>query len=403
MSLLKGGRVTTMLDAGEARRAFVETYGGEPRLFRAPGRVNLIGEHTDFNEGFVLPMAIEHSTVVAAARAEGRRVRVRSLNLGEAAEFDLDRPGRTRRGVWLDYVEGVARALEGGGARLRGADLVVHSDVPLGAGLSSSAALEVAVGLALSEVSGAGADAVALALAGQRAEHTYVGTMCGIMEQFVAALGREGHALLIDCRTLGATPIPVDTTETLVVICDSRVRHELASSEYNARREECERGVELLAAALPGVRALRDVGVEDLARHGHALPPAVARRCRHVVTENARTLAAAGALARGDAGEFGRLMYESHRSLRDDFEVSCRELDVLVEAASRVEGVLGSRMTGGGFGGSTVSLVRREALGRFQNTVAALYHHATGLDPAFYVSEARAGAHELLVPRAEAL
>lgn len=384
-----------MLDAGEARRAFVETYGGEPRLFRAPGRVNLIGEHTDFNEGFVLPMAIEHSTLVAAAEGQGRRVRVRSLNLDEAAEFDLDQPGAPRRGVWLDYIEGVARALEDGGVRLRGADLVIHSDVPPGAGLSSSAALEVAVGLALSSVSGARVERVALALAGQRAEHTYVGTMCGIMDQFIAALGREGHALLIDCRTLEATPIPVDTTEALVVICDSRVRHELASSEYNARREECERGVELLAASLPGVRALRDVSVEDFARCEHLLPATVGRRCRHVVTENARTLDAAEALRRGDGAEFGWLMYESHRSLRDDFEVSCRELDVLVEAASGVEGVLGSRMTGGGFGGSTVSLVRREALDRFQNTVGALYHQATRLVPAFHVSEARAGAQEL--------
>ena len=392
-----------MLDAGEARRAFVETYGGEPRLFRAPGRVNLIGEHTDFNEGFVLPLAIEHSTVVAAAEGAGRRVRVRSLNLDESAEFDLDRPGEPRRGLWLDYVEGVARALEETDVRLRGADLVVHSDVPAGAGLSSSAALEVSVGLALASVSGERVGPVALALAGQRAEHTYVGTMCGIMDQFVAALGREGHALLIDCRTLEATPIPVDTTDALVVICDSRVKHELASSEYNQRRAECERGAELFAAELPGVRALRDVGVEDFIRHEHSLPEPLRRRCRHVVTENARTLAAAEALRRGDGAEVGRLMYESHRSLRDDFEVSCRELDVLVGAASQVEGVLGSRMTGGGFGGSTVSLVRRASLESFQKKVASLYHQATSLVPAFYVSEAQAGAHELKIPQAEAL
>jgi galactokinase len=387
-----------VLDASEARRAFVEMFGSAPRCFRAPGRVNLIGEHTDFNEGFVLPMAIEHSTVAAAAPRTDRRVRVYSLNLHETAEFDLDHPGAPRRGVWLDYVEGVAQALEARGMSLRGVDLVVQSDVPAGAGLSSSAALEMATGLALLTVSGAELDMVSLALAGQQAEHVYVGMMCGIMDQFIAALGRPGHALLIDCRTLEATPIPLDTSDTRVVICDTHVKHELASSGYNARRAECERGVVLLNGALPGVRALRDVSVEDFERHEGLLPEQVRRRCRHVITENARTLAAARALRANDAAEVGRLMYLSHRSLRDDFEVSCAELDVLVEAASGVEGVWGARMTGGGFGGCTVNLVRREALDNFQNTVARRYHQATQREPAFYVSEPRGGAHEIRTP-----
>ncbi|HEV2764294.1 MAG TPA: galactokinase, partial [Pyrinomonadaceae bacterium] len=286
-----------MLDADEARRAFRELFGGEPRVFRAPGRVNLIGEHTDYNDGFVLPMAIEHSTVAAAAARSGRRVRVRSLNVGRTVEFDLDRPGPKQRGSWLDYVEGVAQALESRGVRLTGADLVVHSDVPSGAGLSSSAALEISVGLALVAVSGAEVDRVTLALAGQRAEHEYVGTRSGIMDQFVASLGREGHALLIDCRTLEATPIPVDTTDTLVVICDTQVKHQLASSEYNTRRAECERGVELLREVLPDVRALRDVSEEDLREHEGRLPEPVRRRVRHIVRENARTLAARSASA----------------------------------------------------------------------------------------------------------
>ena len=384
-----------MLDAGEARRAFRELFGGEPRVFRAPGRVNLIGEHTDYNDGFVLPMAIEHSTLAAAAPREGRRVRVLSLNVNRKEEFDLDRPGPPRRGSWLDYVEGVAQALEARGVRLSGADLVIHSDVPSGAGLSSSAALEISVGLALVSVSGAQLDRVALALAGQSAEHEYVGTRSGIMDQFVASLGREGHALLIDCRALEATPIPVDTSDTLVVICNSQVKHRLASSEYNTRRAECERGVELLREVMPRVRALRDVSEAGLREHEGRLPEPVRRRVRHVVTENARTLAAAEALRAGDTAEMGRLMYLSHESLRDDYEVSCAELDVLVEAASRVEGVWGARMTGGGFGGCTVNLVRRDALKNFQNTVVTHYHQATGLTPAFYISEARAGAHEL--------
>ncbi|HEX9919074.1 MAG TPA: galactokinase family protein, partial [Pyrinomonadaceae bacterium] len=252
-----------MIDAAALRRAFLDLYGPAdkgPRLFRAPGRVNLIGEHTDYNDGFVLPMAIDRETCVVARGRPDRRVRVFSLNVGEHAEFDLDRPGERERGIWLDYVEGVAHALERRGVRLGGADLVISSDVPVGAGLSSSAALEVSAGLALALVSGVEVDRVELALAGQEAEHTYVGAKVGIMDQFIAALGRAGHALLIDCRTLETQAIPVDTTETLVAICDTRVKHELSASEYNTRRAECEEGVELLRrAGLEGIRALRDV------------------------------------------------------------------------------------------------------------------------------------------------
>ena len=379
------------------RGAFRERYGRGARLFRAPGRVNLIGEHTDYNDGFVLPLAIERETIAAAAPRPDRTVRVHSLNLDESAEFDLDAPGEKRRGNWLDYVEGVARVLDGGagGPRLKGADLMILSDVPLGAGLSSSAALEISVGLALASLSGADAGGVRLALAGQRAEHEYVGTKCGIMDQFTAAMAREGHALLIDCRTLGATHIPFDMTEVVVAICDTNVKHELSTSEYNRRREECERGVRELRAVLPSIRALRDVSVEEFERHAHVLPETVRRRCRHVVTENARTLAAAEALGRGDLTELGRLMNLSHASLRDDYEVSCAELDALAEIAWSLEGVLGARMTGGGFGGSTVSLVRRGALDEFKKVVAAEYARRIGHDTTILVSGAGAGACEI--------
>ncbi len=322
-----------MIERGIVGRAFSEMYGREPRLFRAPGRVNLIGEHTDYNGGFVLPLAIDRETIVAAAPRADRRVVAYSLNLGERAEFHLDEPGERRRGIWLDYVEGVARALESRGVRLGGAELLILSDVPAGAGLSSSAALEVSAGLALASVSGVEVDRVELALAGQQAEHTYVGTMCGIMDQFVAALGRAGHALLIDCRTLEATPVPLDTRETAIVICDSRVRHELSTSEYNTRRAECERGVELLREFLPGIAQLRDVSTEEFGRYESRLPEPIRRRCRHVVHENERTLLAADALRRGDLSEVGRLMRRSHESLRDDYEVSCAELDFLAETA----------------------------------------------------------------------
>ena len=377
-------------------RAFSERHGRAPRCFRAPGRVNLIGEHTDYNGGFVLPMAIDRSTLVAAAAREDRLVNVHSLNREESFTFDLDRPGEPRRGLWLDYVEGVARALEGRGVRLRGADLMLISDVPEGAGLSSSAALEVSSGLALVKVSGAEVDRVTLALAGQQAEHTYVGTMCGIMDQFVAALGQVGHALLIDCRTLEASPVPLDTSRVCVAITDTNVKHELSGSEYNVRRAECEEGVRLLRRFLPGIEQLRDVSVEEFERFAPELPEVVRRRCRHVVTEDARTLDAADALRRGRLEEVGRLMRLSHESLRDDYEVSCPELDVLAETAWGLESVLGSRMTGGGFGGSTVSLVRRERLAEFRAALEAPYAARFGRLPTLYVSEPGGGAEELI-------
>ncbi|HKQ99027.1 MAG TPA: galactokinase [Pyrinomonadaceae bacterium] len=385
-----------MIERGALRDAFAERYGRAPRLFRAPGRVNLIGEHTDYNEGFVLPMALDCETVVAAAPRDDRKVQAFSLNLNEGVEFDLDNRGEKRRGLWLDYLEGVAWALERDGTSLKGADLLIASDVPVGAGLSSSAALEVAVGMALSCVSGNTIDGVELALAGQRAEHEYVGTQCGIMDQYVAAMGVKGHALLIDCRSLIEVPVPLDTRDVAVVICDSRVKHELASSEYNTRRAECWRGVELLQEIMPEIRALRDVTTADFEQHEARLPEPIRRRCRHVVTENERTVAAVEALRRGDMEEMGRLMKLSHLSLRDDYEVSCAELDLLVEIAGSFDKCLGARMTGGGFGGSTVNLVRREALDEFQERISTEYPRTTNVTPGIYVSNAGDGAREII-------
>lgn len=378
------------------RAAFREHFGDEaPRLFRAPGRVNLIGEHTDYNDGFVLPMAIDRETIVAAKSVDDARVRVHSLNVNETIEFDLNNPGPKQRGIWLDYVEGVAQSLRERAFHLGGAEMVIQSDVPVGAGLSSSAALEISAGMALLAVSEIEVDKVALALAGQQAEHVYVGTKCGIMDQLVAACAVRGHALLLDCRSLEMTQIPLDTTETVIVICDTRVKHELSSSEYNTRREECERGVQILSEVLPGIQALRDVSIDDFRAHEERLPQPVRARCRHVVTENARTLSTAGALRAGDFEEMGQLMLKSHESLRDDYEVSCAELDKLVEIASSIEGVYGARMTGGGFGGCTVNLVRKRALEKFQEKVTAEYNKATGVNPFIYISEPGDGAGEI--------
>jgi galactokinase len=377
------------------RSSFVARYGGDPRIFSAPGRVNLIGEHTDYNDGFVLPMAIDRRTYVAAARRRDRKVRARADDIGEEREFDLDRPGSGRRRNFVDYVEGTAQALISRGAHLAGADMIIASDVPAGAGLSSSAALEISTGFAL--LSLAGEDdfpRAELARAGQAAEHTYVGILCGIMDQFIATLGRADHALLIDCRTLEARPVPLSLPGSVVLVCDTKVKHQLASSEYNKRRAECQRGVDLLRASLPDVRALRDVSVDAFERHESMLSELVRKRCRHVITENARTLAAAEALERNDLRETGRLMFESHRSLRDDYEVSCPELDLSVEVARAVPGVYGARMTGGGFGGCTVNLVDEKAVRPLTDALAAGLEERFGRTPDIFTSRAGEGAKE---------
>jgi galactokinase len=375
---------------------FHQLYRTTPRLFRAPGRVNLIGEHTDYNDGFVLPMAIDREIVVAAAARSDHKVRVHSLNFNESLEFDIDEPGPRSRGIWLDYVEGVARALADAGCRLTGADMALSGTISMGGGLSSSAALEISVGSALLALSGAGLDKKALALAGQKAEHTYVGTKCGIMDQFVAAMGKRGCALLIDCRALEGRLIPLNLHDSVIVISDTRVKHSLASSQYNSRRAECERGVELLRQKIPGISALRDVSLADFEAHQDGVPEPVRRRCRHVISENGRTLAAAGALEAGNISLVGRLMNESHDSLRRDYEVSCSELDLLVDIARSVPGVAGTRMTGGGFGGCTVSLVAKQSVRPFEEAVAKEYGRITGLAPHLFEVEASDGASEIM-------
>jgi galactokinase len=373
-----------MAGPAELKDRFRREFGAEPRLYRAPGRVNLIGEHTDYNDGFVMPAALELRTWAAAAARPDRRLRIQSLRLGAAVEFDLDDLAPAPRRDWSDYVRGVAVMLQKAGHRLVGADLMIDSDVPIGAGLSSSAALEVSTGYALLDLAGVAVDRTELALSCQRAENEFVGMRCGIMDQFVSCHGAAAHALLLDCRSLTFRLAPIAPSVRLV-ICNSMVRHQLAAGEYNLRRAECERGVALLAPALPNVRALRDVSAADLAAHAGALPELTFRRCRHIVTENDRVLRAGAALDAGEVEEFGRLMNASHVSMRDDYEISCRELDILVELAWGVEGVLGSRMTGGGFGGCTVSMVRADAVEPFAASIAAGYAAATGITPEILV------------------
>src|SRR5271169_3161348 len=334
----------------------MQLYGAQPLLVEAPGRVNLIGEHTDYNDGFVLPAAIQLQTTVAIAPRLDHRLMLFSENYSEQVEFDLEQLPRIPRRHWSDYVVGVGRKLEERGIRLNGANLLLSGDVPQGAGLSSSASLEVAACMAFLEVSQEQMEGAEMALLCQRAENEFVGARCGIMDQFVSVHGRKDHALLLDCRSLKYRYLPIPD-EVRLVICNTMVRHSLAGGEYNERRKECDSGAYFFSTKVPGVRALRDVSIEEFERHGASLPETDRRRCRHVITENDRVIRAADALARQDMKSFGRLMRESHASLRDDFQVSCHELDLMVELAVQIEGVYGARMTGGGFGGCTITLL----------------------------------------------
>jgi galactokinase len=382
-----------VVDVKRLESEFSAHFAAKPRLFSAPGRVNLIGEHTDYNDGFVLPMAIEQRTYVAGAPNGSSRLRVRSLTLGEGHEADLSAPPTKRRGNFLDFVEGTARSLQARGIPVGGCDLLIDSDVPHGAGLSASAALELSVGLALATLSGTPSpDRIQLALAGQTAEHEYVGTMCGIMDQYIAALGQQDAALLIDCRSLEPRAVPLRLGSARVLVCDTKVKHELQSSEYNLRRAECLRGVSLLAKSLPGVRSLRDVSLAQLEQHAASLSEVVRRRCHHVVTENARTLAAAEALSAGNLARVGELMAKSHVSLRDDYQVSCTELDVAVDTALAQHGVYGARMTGGGFGGCTVTLLEEAAIPPVTEALRAAFRARGWNAPVLFSTGAHEGA-----------
>jgi len=352
--------------------------------------VNLIGEHTDYNEGFVLPAAIGFSCWVAIAPRENRKLVLHSENFNETKEGNLDDLKRATHN-WSDYPLGVAWGLQQAGYRLCGANLYIAGDVPLGAGLSSSAAVEVATGYALLSNSEHAIDRTQLAKICQRAENEFVGARVGIMDQFVCCQGQAGHALLLDCRSLEYRALRLPARMQLV-ICNTMVKHKLQGSEYNDRRSECEEAVRRLAKVLPAIRNLRDVTMQQLTQHRSQLSETLYKRCRHVVTENERVRKAADALESGDSGILSELMAESHRSLRDDYQVSCRELDIMVEIARRQAGVHGARMTGGGFGGCTINLVDTAHSPEFQKNVSAEYHAATGLQPDVYICEASQGA-----------
>lgn len=372
---------------------FRQRFGTAPRIFRAPGRVNLIGEHTDYNQGLVLPAAIGMGVWAAVAPRTDRKIVVYSRQFAEQSEFELNETA-VKRGQWTDYVQGVALHLQKYGLALQGANILIQGDVPLGAGLSSSAALEIAIAFALTELAEKRFDPIDLAKLCQKAENEFVGARCGIMDQFISAMGERAHCLMIDCRSLEYSSLRIPD-DICLVVCNTMVKHANASGEYNVRRAQCEEGVSRLVRLLPNLSSLRDVSATQLQQSCLELPETIRKRCWHVVSEIQRVKDAVQALRQRDLFWFGELMRRSHCSLRDNYEVSCRELDFMVELAARQKGVYGARMTGGGFGGCTINLVRLDAAEQFKANVASEYEHAIGVTPEIYITEASSGVSEV--------
>ncbi len=369
------------------RQRFQEIFGDTAGLCiaRAPGRVNLLGDHTDYNDGFVLPMTVDRAVYLALRRRDDGRVRLRSLNFDEEIRYPLDERPEVSPGEWTSYVTGAIEELRRRGLVSVGFEGVVWGDVPLGGGLSSSAALEVATVVALQSLLDFDLDAVEAAKLCQQVEHRYAGVQCGIMDQFAARLGRENHALLLDCRTLSHDDIPLSLGEINVVIVNTGLRRALASSKYNERRAECQQAAAFFRQHAPAVTALRDVTADLLEAHQSGLLENVRKRCRHVVLENQRVLDAATLLRNNELAGFGELMNDSHASLRDLYEVSCPELDALVAIGQDTAGVLGARMTGAGFGGCTVHLAERSAIPDLEERIQRLYPPRFNLEPDIHI------------------
>ncbi len=372
--------------------AFRNVFGAPPEVVvRAPGRVNLIGEHTDYNEGFVLPAAIDRTIGFAGRKRAGRVVRAHSLDFEDRVVFSLDEIERDPRHPWSNYFRGVSKFLEADGWCLSGADVLIGGDVPREVGLSSSAAVEVAAAVFWQRLLNLTLGAVYVVKLARRAENEFVGVPCGIMDQFISALGREDHALFLDCRDLTYRHVPL-REGVKIVVCNSGVKRALAQSEYEIRLRQCREAVEQLRKTRPDIKSLRDVKLFDLLSRGKALDKTLLKRASHVITENQRVREAVKVLEQGDVQYFGQLMNASHKSLRQDYEVSSKELDVLVELARKQPGVLGARMTGAGFGGCTVNLVWQDAAEAFAAAVREGYRQALGLEAEIYVCRASDGA-----------
>ncbi|MGC1108225.1 MAG: galactokinase [Candidatus Acidiferrales bacterium] len=387
-----------MIDPKVLAAQFKSRFGDRSQIYRAPGRVNLIGDHTDYNDGFVLPAAIGFYCWVAISSRSDDHFAIFSENVQDTATAQAGQLSRGASSKWSRYPLGVIQQLQNSGYRLGGANIYISSEVPMGAGLSSSAAIEVSSAYALLGLFGYEIEPSRVALLCQKAENDFVGARCGIMDQFVSCHGQARHALFLDCRSLEYRTIRMPD-RFRVVICNTMIQREIGSkdSQYNARRAECEEGVRRLSEVLPNVRALRDVTLADLAKYRERLTSVVYKRCWHVITENERVAQMASALESNNTDLISKLMDASHRSLRDDYEVSCPELDLMVRLAMQQDGVYGARMTGAGFGGCTVNLVDSEFAGQFQNRVAAAYLAETERRPEIYICNASEGAGRVLM------
>lgn len=380
----------------DLQHTYHSTFGEQPQfVVRAPGRVNLIGEHTDYNEGFVLPAAIDREMMIAASPTIDNQVHVYSDEYKQQDNFSLDAIEKSATHPWSDYLRGTLATLQEKGHKLVGFKAALSGNVPQGAGLSSSAAYEVAVATLVSKMCALNIPGKDVALLAQKAENEFIGVKCGIMDQFISALGQPDAALFIDCRSLDYRAVPLQLSKhgLSIVITNSGVRRGLVDSEYNARRQECMQGTELLSGLLKRkLNSLRDVSEPEFRAHEKSLPPVVAQRCRHVITENGRVERAVQSLEAGNLNTFGVLMNQSHASLRDDFQVSCKELDALVNLTQKHPGVLGARMTGAGFGGCTVAIMDANSVGSFQKEVIPDYEKESGRQAEVYVCRAVAGA-----------
>jgi len=371
-------------------------FGQEPLgVFAAPGRVNLIGEHTDYAGGFVMPAAIDFATIAAVSPRTDGGVSIYSANFNERVEYAADTLPKHGKHRWSDYPVGVLQVLRAEGIAVPGVSLSLFGDVPLGAGLSSSASIEVATMLALLAAAGTTLPRPRMALLAQLAENSFVGANCGIMDQFIACCGARNHALLLDCRSLEYKLAPIPANLTLV-ICNTMVKHSNAGGEYNTRRAEVEQATATLRLHRPEIALLRDATPADLEQWGHEMPPNVLKRARHIITDSLRAQAAATALEGGNLAELGRLMAAAHASYRDDFEASCPEADLMVELANRQPGLVGARLTGGGFGGCTVNLVEEEHAAAFAEAVGTAYEKQTGIHPDVFTCHAADGARQVL-------
>lgn len=382
--------------AAELAKKHEEVFGIAPTgVFAAPGRVNLIGEHTDYAGGFVMPAAIDRATVASVSPRNDANIVIHSVNFGETVEFTSETLPTKGSHQWSDYPVGVVSILRGEGIAVPGFSMALYGDVPLGAGLSSSAAIEVATALALLSLGDKTLSGPEIAKLAQRAEVEFVGANVGIMDQFISACGEHDHALLLDCRSLQFRLAPIPSHLSLV-IANTMVKHSHAGGEYNIRRAEVEEATAVLRSHRPEVKLLRDATLAELEQCGHEMSPNALKRARHIITDSARAEAAARALEAGDLKELGRLMAAAHASYRDDFEASCKEADIMVELANKQPGLVGARLTGGGFGGCTVNLVEEDKVEAFVKALTSGYKQATGIDAEIYPCHAADGARRIL-------